>query len=230
MPGSLLNGFVRVPTLHSMKAAVMRLSTEIFISTAPQAMNPMPSEITVLPGAALRCVAAFRFELDYVQRTLRRLGTDRSEVDDLAQEVFLVLHRRWAEYDPSRPLRPYLFGIALRIALAHQRKRYREVSYGTVELGDDGPGPEDALSTKQSHALLQAALERIPLPRRTVLVMHELDDVPVTEVASALSIPLFTVYSRLRKARQELEVATRRLLSTPDDRRLRACAAGVATS
>jgi DNA-directed RNA polymerase specialized sigma24 family protein len=77
------------------------------------------------------------------------------------------------------------------------------------------------LSTKQTHALLQAALERISLPRRTVLVMHELDDVPVTEVAAALSIPLFTVYSRLRKARQELEVATRRILNTPDERRLR---------
>lgn len=214
MAGGLLNGFGRVATLHSMKAR----SSHAFGGEFRPVMNPMPSEIAVLPGASQRCVAAFRFELDYVQRTLRRLGTDRSEVDDLAQEVFLVLHRRWAEYDPTRPLRPYLFGIALRIALAHQRKRCREVSFGTVELGDDGPGPEDALSTKQAHAMLQAALERIPLPRRTVLVMHELDDVPVTEVAAALSIPLFTVYSRLRKARQELEVATRRMMSGPDER------------
>jgi RNA polymerase sigma-70 factor (ECF subfamily) len=148
----------------------------------------------------------------------------------LAQEVFLVLHRRWAEYDASRPLRPYLFGIALRIALAHQRKRCREVAFGTVELGDDGPGPEDVLSTKQTHALLQAALERIPLPRRTVLVMHELDHVPVTEVAAALSIPLFTVYSRLRKARQELELATRRILNAPDERRERLSPIRVSTS
>jgi RNA polymerase sigma-70 factor (ECF subfamily) len=182
-------------------------------------MNATPSEITVFSAAARRCVSAFHIELEYVQRTLRRLGTDRSEVDDLAQEVFLVLHRRWAEYDPDRPLRPYLFGIALRIALAHQRKRCREIAFGTVELGDDGPGPEDALSTKQTHALLQAALQRIPLPRRTVLVMHELDLVPVTEVASTLSIPLFTVYSRLRKARRELEIATRRILNAPDERR-----------
>jgi RNA polymerase sigma-70 factor (ECF subfamily) len=181
-------------------------------------MNAIISEISVPPGAAHRCLSAFRIELDYVQRTLRRFGTDRSEVDDLAQEVFLVLHRRWAEYDPSRPLRPYLFGIALRIALAHQRKRCREITIGTVELGDERPDPEDALSTKQTHALFQAALQRIPLPRRTVLVMHELDHVPVTEVASALSIPLFTVYSRLRKAREELEIATRRILNAQEGR------------
>jgi len=181
-------------------------------------MNAIQPESMVLTSA-VRSGTAFRIELEYVQRTLRRLGTDRCEVDDLAQEVFLVLHRRWSEYDHSRPLRPYLFGIAVRIALANQRKRVREIAFGNVELGDDGPGPEEMLSSKQTNALLQAALRRIPLPRRTVLVMHELDHVPVTEVASTLSIPLFTVYSRLRKARQELKVATQRLLNTPDERR-----------
>ena len=148
-------------------------------------MNAIQPESMVLTSA-VRSGTAFRIELEYVQRTLRRLGTERSEVDDLAQEVFLVLHRRWSEYDHSRPLRPYLFGIAVRIALANQRKRSREIAFGNVELGDDSPGPEDVLSSKQTNALLQAALRRIPLPRRTVLVMHELDHVPVTEVATTL--------------------------------------------
>jgi len=181
-------------------------------------MNAIQPESMVLTSA-VRSGTAFRIELEYVQRTLRRLGTDRCEVDDLAQEVFLVLHRRWSEYDHTRPLRPYLFGIAVRIALANQRKRSREIAFGNVELGDDSPGPEDVLSSKQTNALLQAALRRIPLPRRTVLMMHELDHVPVTEVASTLSIPLFTVYSRLRKARQELKLATQRILNAPDERR-----------
>ncbi|HKO53714.1 MAG TPA: sigma-70 family RNA polymerase sigma factor, partial [Polyangiaceae bacterium] len=172
-------------------------------------MNAMLSESMILPSVV--CSGrGFRLEFEYVQRTLRRLGTDRSEVDDLAQEVFLVLHRRWAEYDQSRPLRPYLFGVAVRIALANQRKRLREVAFGNIELGDDGPGPEELLSSKETRALLQTALKRIPLPRRTVLVMHELERVPVTEVAATLSIPLFTVYSRLRKAREELKLEAQR--------------------
>ena len=115
------------------------------------AIQSIQPELTMLPGAT-RSGTAFRGELEYVQRTLRRLGTDRSEVDDLAQEVFLVLHRRWSEYDASRPLRPYLFGIAVRIALANRRKRVREVAFGNVELGDDGPGPEDVLCNKQTQA------------------------------------------------------------------------------
>src|SRR3954470_7767453 len=175
-------------------------------------MNAMLSEPTIL-SSVVRSGRGFRIEFEYVQRTLRRLGTDQSEVDDLAQEVFLVLHRRWAEFDQSRPLRPYLFGVAVRLALANQRKRAREVAMGNIELGDEGPGPEEVLSNEQTRALVQAALKRIPLPRRTVLVMHELDRVPVTEVATTLSIPLFTVYSRLRKARKELKLETQRILN-----------------
>jgi RNA polymerase sigma-70 factor (ECF subfamily) len=112
-----------------------------------------------------------------------------------------------------------LFGIAVRIALANRRKRVRELALGFVEMSDDGPDPEDVLQTKQTQALLEAALGRIPLPRRTVLMLHELEDVPVTEVAALLSIPLFTVYSRLRKARKELRVATLRILNEAEGRR-----------
>ena len=169
-------------------------------------------------NAGEACLEAFQRELDYVFRTLRRLGTAPSEVEDLAQEVFLALRGAWADYDPERPLRPYLFGIAFRIASAYQRKRNREVAFGIVEVGDAGPGPDDTLQSKQARALVLAALERIPLPRRAVLVMHDIDDIPVGQVAAALDIPLFTVYSRLRKARRELEAAVRRMLKEADAR------------
>ena len=48
--------------------------------------------------------------------------------------------------------------------------------------------------------------------------MHDIDDVPVSQVAAMLDIPLFTVYSRLRKARRELEAAIRRMLKEADGR------------
>lgn len=157
------------------------------------------------------CLDVFQRELNYVYRTLRRLGASPSEVEDLAQEVFLALRRSWTDYDPDRPIRPYLFGIAFRLVSAHQRKRNREVAFGIVEPGDAGPWPDEVLQSKQARAMVLAALERIPLPRRAVLVMHDLDDVPVDEAAAILGIPRFTAYSRLRKARRELEAAVRRL-------------------
>lgn len=176
------------------------------------------SHLRLVPRAAPQvtlddaCLGAFQQELAYVYRSFRRLGTSPSEVEDLVQDLFLALRRSWSEYDPNRPLRPYLFGFAFRIAAADQRKRKREVAFGIVEVDDNGPGPEEELQSKQARAVVLVALSRIPLPRRAVLVMHELDDVPVAEVASVLSIPLFTVYSRLRKARRELQAGIRRLL------------------
>jgi RNA polymerase sigma-70 factor (ECF subfamily) len=158
------------------------------------------------------CLTAFQGELDYIYRTLSRLGAVPFDIDDLAQDLFMILRRSWPEYDRSRPLRPYLFGIAFRITAAHRRKRRREVPCGVVQLDDSAPGPDDALRSKRSHALLLAALERIPLPRRAILIMHELDGIPISEVAEVFSIPLFTAYSRLRKARRELEVSVRRLV------------------
>ena len=157
------------------------------------------------------CLDAFQKELDYVYRSLRRLGTPPSEVDDLAQEVFLALRHNWATYDRERPLRPYLFGICFRMSAASQRKRRREVSYAVMEVDEPGPGPDETLLAKQLRAHVLNALEQLPLKRRAVLVMHDIDDVAVRDIAAALSIPLFTVYSRLRKGRRELEAALRRI-------------------
>jgi RNA polymerase sigma-70 factor (ECF subfamily) len=162
------------------------------------------------------CLGAFQRELDYIYRTLRRLGTAPSEVEDLAQDLFLALRRSWTEYDTTRPLRPYLFGIAFRIASAHQRKRSREVAWGIVEVSDIAPRPDEIMQSKSARALVLAALDRVPLPRRAVLLMHDLEDLPVVDVARSLSIPRFTVYSRLRKGRREFRTALQRILKKGD--------------
>ena len=132
--------------------------------------------------------------------------------------MFLALRRSWATSDHTRPLRPYLFGIAFRIASAHRRKRRREVPVANIEAAsDESAGLDEALQNKQARALMLAALDRVPLQRRAVLLMHDLDDVPVAEIASVLAIPRFTAYSRLRKARRELASALREMLTRTDE-------------
>jgi RNA polymerase sigma-70 factor (ECF subfamily) len=161
-------------------------------------------------GADEACLRAFLDELDYVHRTLVRLGAPRSDVEDLMQDVFIALRGSWHRCDRSRPLRPYLFGIAFRIVSAQRRKRNREVPLGIVDVPDTQVDLDLGLRSKQARRLILTALAAVPLPRRAVLIMHELDDLPVAEIASHLKIPLFTVYGRLRKARRELAVAVRR--------------------
>src|SRR5690349_3401515 len=71
----------------------------------------------------------FHTEASYVLASLVRLGVARSDAEDLVNEVFMVVFRRIADYDPARPLRPWLFGIAMRIAM-----RYRELAHHRREV------------------------------------------------------------------------------------------------
>ena len=146
-----------------------------FLSTNERERT-VPSRMAYLrlvrPPAAERvadheCVQAFDRDLDYIFGTLRRLGAPPAEVEDLAHDVFVVLLRNWAALDKSRPLRPYLFGIAFRIVRAHRRRHVREVPHhSALESADERPGPEWLLQSHEASALLQAALERVPLTRR----------------------------------------------------------------
>jgi RNA polymerase sigma-70 factor (ECF subfamily) len=164
-----------------------------------------------VPTPASTCLDAFKQELDYIFATLHRLGCAPGEREDLAQEVFIVLYRNWTSLDTTRPLRPYLFGVTFRIVCAHRRRRSREIPHATLDVDDGAPSPEGSLQSKESVDLLLAALEAVPLARRAVVVMYDLDETPMVDIARTLSISRFGAYSRLRKGRKELAAAVRRL-------------------
>jgi RNA polymerase sigma factor (sigma-70 family) len=172
-----------------------------------QARSPVPQ----LPPEKT-CLEVYEQELDYLLETLRRLGANPREIEDLAQDVFVVLHRKWSSLDVNLPLRPYLFGVAFRIVWAHRRRGKREVPRSTVELEDQGPSPEGLLESKELARILMAALDTIPLPRRAVVIMHDLDGFAMVDIAAKLSITRFGAYARLNKGRRELASAVRKLL------------------
>ena len=163
------------------------------------------------PAGADGCFEAYARELDYLLGSLRRLGVPLAETEDVAHEVFLVMHRRWDDFDRLRPLRPWLFGIAFRVASQYRRNSLREVPNDGFESEDPALLPDEAVAASEAHALLLKALSHVPLERRAVLVMHDVDEVSMRDIAAGLAIPLFTAYSRLRKARKELDAALLRL-------------------
>lgn len=160
--------------------------------------------------------AVYDAELDYVWRSLRRLGARGADVEDLAHEVFLVVHRRLGDYDPSRPLRPWLFGIAVRVVASGRRKRGAIGNETPPELTDPAPGADRRVEAQQARDLLVAALSRLPLDQRAVVVLHDVDGLPVPEIALALDLPINTVYSRLRLGREKLAAEVRRLRARGD--------------
>jgi RNA polymerase sigma-70 factor (ECF subfamily) len=70
---------------------------------------------------------------------------------------------------------------------------------------------DDGLIRREDGELALAALEAIPLDRRAVFVLHEIDGVSIPEVATAMDIPANTAYSRLRLAREAFQAAVKRL-------------------
>jgi RNA polymerase sigma-70 factor (ECF subfamily) len=175
-----------------------------------QVRSPQPQPQPQPESSAL---AVYERELDYLFATMQRMGVNPREIEDLAQEVFVVLHRHWPTLDTTRPFRPYLFAVAFRVVCAHRRRRAREVPCAELEAEDQAISPESSLQRKESAQFLMAALERVPLQRRAVLVMHDLDGFSIVDVAAKLSITRFGAYARLRKARKELASALRRLLA-----------------
>lgn len=165
--------------------------------------SPAASE----PAEASDCFQNYRRELDYLIGSLRRLGVAPNDVEDVLHEVFLVMLRRWDDYDQTRPLRPWLFGIAFRVVSGHRRRSTRELPTDSYEAEDPGLRPDDAAAVTQNRLLLLKALAAVPIERRAVLIMHEVDEVAMRDIAEQLAIPLFTAYSRLRKARRELDAA-----------------------
>ncbi len=156
----------------------------------------------------------FEREFDYVWLSLRRLGVHERDLEDVAQEVFVQVHKRLADYDPERPIRPWLFAFAFRCASSDWRRlaRHRVELLGEhAEPPASAPGSEASLARAQDVVTLMGALEEIDLDRRAVFILFELDECPMKEIAERLGLPLFTAYSRLRVAREEFAAAARRL-------------------
>jgi RNA polymerase sigma-70 factor (ECF subfamily) len=173
---------------------------------------PAPLSSRDSTGRVARFRVMYEAHVDFVWRNLRRLGVAASEVDDKTQEVFVIAHRRFAEFeDRGHGPRAWLFQMVLRVASEARRHRRRHpvdpdggVAQERISVE---PAQAAALDRREALGRLDRALSRIDVGRRVVLVLHEIEEMTAPEIAESLGIPLNTVYSRLRVARGELEAA-----------------------
>lgn len=150
---------------------------------------------------------------DFVWRSARRMGVGSSHVDDVVQEVFLVAHRRLADFERRSTVKTWLFGITLRVVSDHRRTLRRKGGLAPLPEGLPAPdeaGPAARTEHKQRVALLHALLDTLDEEKRAVFVLSELEQMTAPEIAEALGIKLNTVYSRLRAARKKFEEALAR--------------------
>jgi RNA polymerase sigma-70 factor (ECF subfamily) len=154
----------------------------------------------------------------FVWRSARGLGVRPSALDDVVQEIFVVVHRRLPEFAARSSVRTWLSGIVLNVVRHHRRSVLRksphELSTETPPDPDalraHGSDPYEAVALAEGTRVLQRLLDELDDDKREVLVLAELEEMPVPEIAEALGLKLNTAYSRLRIAREELDRALAR--------------------
>ncbi len=142
-----------------------------------------------------------------VWRFLRHLGVPEHSVDDAAQDVFLVAARRFDEILPGRE-HSFLFGTAFKIAQAARRDfvRSRPIDEGEAEERvDTAPTPEQQLDEKQAEALALRLLDELDEEQRQVFVLYEIEGLTMQRIAELTNVPMGTVASRLRRAREAFQ-------------------------
>ena len=171
-------------------------------------------QIGVVQGAApaLRDFDALFVEnYGFVCRVLRSMGVDAASVEDRAQDVFVVLHRRIGEYEEGRDIRSWLWGIARRVASTHERTQIRaERKLRALPDAPAAGGPEEQVRLKEDAQFVADVLAAMSEDQRQVFVLTEVESMSAPEIAEVLGVKLNTVYSRLRTARSRFRDAVAR--------------------
>jgi RNA polymerase sigma-70 factor, ECF subfamily len=152
--------------------------------------------------------------LDALYNFAMYLTRNPPEADDLVQETFLRALRFWDRFQPGTHIRAWLFQIVRKTFLTFYRLRDREAAIAEDGVPDwDAPmfhdAPEEDSRATDAHTDLERAMRRIPEEFRTVLLLAEVEGMPLEEVAGVMACPVGTVKSRIFRAKERLRALLR---------------------
>ncbi len=152
--------------------------------------------------------SVYEQHLDFVWRSLRLLGVAPEAREDAAQDVFSIAARKLPEFDGRASLRTWLFAIVQRVAANQRRTRRRKIDplepLGTTLQAQQPTAHAFAEAAEAAESIERfcAGLDEVP---RAVFLLALLEELPASEIAEALNIPVNTVYSRVRTLRLQLK-------------------------
>jgi RNA polymerase sigma-70 factor (ECF subfamily) len=165
-----------------------------------------------VPTPTLRFDEVYREHVAFVFRTARYLGVPAREVEDAAQDVFVSVSRKLAEYDGRVSLQSWLYGFVRRVVADRRRRHRRKESKLSVPSSDqgldmyEGTGPGPLASSESSEALrrVDAVVSRLSPEKREAFLMSELEGLTAVEIADVTQTNINTIYTRIRSAREEV--------------------------
>ena len=174
----------------------------------PLMERALGDEVLSPPGVTAVDLSVIHAEhADFVWITLQRFGVAPADLEDALQDVFIVVQKRIASFDWACALTTWIFAVCRRVASTYRRRADRDRGRHEPladEMTDPGSSPEELLADRQAQARLDRMLDAMDLDRRAVFVMFEIEEMPCSEIAAMVGVPLGTVYSRLHAARKEL--------------------------
>ena len=146
---------------------------------------------------------------------LRMLG-NRAEAEELAQEVFLRVHRAIGEFRGESKLSTWLYAVTSRLCLnrlaSGERRMARQGEETLTRLASSEIGPAEEMERGELETALHRAIAELSEERRIVVVLRDLEGLSYEEIAAALDLELGTVRSRLHRARMDLRDKLERFL------------------
>jgi RNA polymerase sigma-70 factor, ECF subfamily len=185
--------------------------------------GPAAAALEAPPAAkALDLIGVYNSQKDFVWLTLQRMGIPRSDLDDVFQDVFVIVHKRLHTYSQDAKLSAWLYGVCLRSVAAHRRRAFRrreradgtaasEARPGTEHWHAQVEAPDERMRERERQAALNALLDTLDPDHRLVVVMFEVEDHSCQYIAELIGVPVGTVHSRLYTARRKLAQAAARL-------------------
>jgi RNA polymerase sigma-70 factor, ECF subfamily len=147
----------------------------------------------------------FRTYGGYVWRVLKNLGVREADVEDVAQEVFVVIHRKLPEFEGRSSLKTWIYAICIRTASDYRRRAHvRREAIGDVPDERISAPQLQELERRRVKVILDRALDALDDDKRAVFVLFEVEKLSMHEVAAAVDCPLQTAYSRLYAARKQI--------------------------
>jgi RNA polymerase sigma-70 factor (ECF subfamily) len=164
----------------------------------------VPPQSPGVPMTSPEGESVYQVHFSFVWRTLRALGVPHGQLDDAVQDVFLVVHRRLSEFEGRAQLRTWLFSIVQNVAANYRRRQRRKGGLEPLDdlIMSDRATPLEQAQEREAARFVERFLRQLDDDKRVVFVLIVLEQMSAPEAAEVLSVPLNTVYSRLRAARQ----------------------------
>jgi RNA polymerase sigma-70 factor (ECF subfamily) len=138
---------------------------------------------------------------------LRAFGVTSADLEDQAQEVFVVVQRKLVDFD-GRNLAGWLYRIAARTASDYRRRAWFRNLFHRVDSAEGekiGVSSLELLEQRSAHQVLEKLLAQLSAKRRVVLVLHEVEGYTTDEIAALENLPVATVRTRLHYARKDFD-------------------------